>query len=761
MATLPRELIKWLQSLDLSLPVKNAKRDFSNGYIVAEILARYWAEVSLHSFENGLSLQTKSDNWELLAKYCRKREVPLSPEVMDGVIHQRPGAAMDMIGLLYTALTGRELQLPPPVTAAAAATAAAAGPSYALPTAGQLLREAHPEAQHVECKITRETERVQQKNLAVLQQHAALLRQAKAAHPEHFKPKPRPGPDRGKGASKSERQVGDLVEIDVKNCPVLPRSRVDLAGPSGDQPPEDGVLALLSALCQPLLGPAAGGPPGDAATQFAARATERPRDVCDAVWARWHGRAADIADIIMTRPTEMSLMVKCLHPVWERSAAGTDNWLGLERLWTAVGRALGAALPVQSAALYRQHLLPRHRSFLEPHARTTPRWESCLRVLFAFNMGGPPACRLNALRQLRDALPLPPTPAGALPPPAPAATAAGCAVTYACCLAALARLEPSPSDELAQYFVDAARLALRSPSPTARAAGLSLLGTAVARRGLRLVLPVLEHLRALVNSSGGAAWEAQAQALVLCGALLDRMRQDGEDAAEDEAEDSEGPTGREDPVSDDTRASLLALVVDALRAATAPPARSVGLSVLAHHVTTTGWGASDPTPFLREYMALLAGLPGASRIALLAEGAAEQELPGALQVYKTGSLGTEWQSLAAAQGLAHHAAALRRGRAALAPPALRACLEVLALAVMVDRFAEVDRDDWWQVLRAVGPDLHAALRHPTLLEEEVQELLFNVATKFYLELGPSEDVAESLDALQAAAVAWLLRWPDL
>lgn len=49
---------------------------------------RYWAEVSLHSFENGLSLQTKSDNWELLAKYCRKREVPLSPEVMDGVIHQ-------------------------------------------------------------------------------------------------------------------------------------------------------------------------------------------------------------------------------------------------------------------------------------------------------------------------------------------------------------------------------------------------------------------------------------------------------------------------------------------------------------------------------------------------------------------------------------------------------------------------------------------------------------------------------------------------
>ena len=68
MLVLPRDVMKWLQSMDLSVVcVRNVRRECSNGYVVAEIMSRYFPHnVSIHMFHNGTSLECKEKNWSVL-----------------------------------------------------------------------------------------------------------------------------------------------------------------------------------------------------------------------------------------------------------------------------------------------------------------------------------------------------------------------------------------------------------------------------------------------------------------------------------------------------------------------------------------------------------------------------------------------------------------------------------------------------------------------------------------------------------------------
>ena len=71
-STMPRDLIQWLDKLDLSYSVRNPRMDLSNGFIVAEILTRCYPEdkekLNILTYYNNQAKDKKFNNWEQLTK---------------------------------------------------------------------------------------------------------------------------------------------------------------------------------------------------------------------------------------------------------------------------------------------------------------------------------------------------------------------------------------------------------------------------------------------------------------------------------------------------------------------------------------------------------------------------------------------------------------------------------------------------------------------------------------------------------------------
>ena len=85
-------------------------RDFSNGFLVAEVLSRYFdKDVQMHSFDNGSSINSKKDNWNLLSLFLSKHDLPELCEKAEvsAIIHCETGVAVHYVCKLYEKLTKR------------------------------------------------------------------------------------------------------------------------------------------------------------------------------------------------------------------------------------------------------------------------------------------------------------------------------------------------------------------------------------------------------------------------------------------------------------------------------------------------------------------------------------------------------------------------------------------------------------------------------------------------------------------------------
>lgn len=198
-----RELIKWLQSLDLSFPVHNPRRDLMNGFVVAEILSRYDKAVSMHSFDTGSALSKRLDNWQQVQKILDRLHCNnVSKELVSNTAQGRDGAAQEILAALFTFLTKKNITIAPVAAAQTAAAAATTGPAFMRPTAAKLLRDNNDSTKERFSKLTGQMDEkvLRQQNESVLESHQVTLQTQKYQDPDRFKPKPRP-----KSAAKEQR----------------------------------------------------------------------------------------------------------------------------------------------------------------------------------------------------------------------------------------------------------------------------------------------------------------------------------------------------------------------------------------------------------------------------------------------------------------------------------------------------------------------------------------------------------------------------
>ncbi|KAH9530366.1 hypothetical protein CY35_U002800, partial [Sphagnum magellanicum] len=107
MPGLRRDVLCWLVALNLSFPIKNIKRDFSNGFLVAEIFSRYFPhDIHMHSYDCGTRLEKKRDNWAQLQKFFQKRSFVVMKDEIDSIINCGPhDGSSPFLERMYKCLT--------------------------------------------------------------------------------------------------------------------------------------------------------------------------------------------------------------------------------------------------------------------------------------------------------------------------------------------------------------------------------------------------------------------------------------------------------------------------------------------------------------------------------------------------------------------------------------------------------------------------------------------------------------------------------
>ena len=89
-----KPLYKWIDQIPLSRPKRNIARDFSDGVLVAEVIAHFYPKlVELHNYSGANAMSPKVYNWQTLnARALKKLGFQIQREDFMDVCNCRAGA---------------------------------------------------------------------------------------------------------------------------------------------------------------------------------------------------------------------------------------------------------------------------------------------------------------------------------------------------------------------------------------------------------------------------------------------------------------------------------------------------------------------------------------------------------------------------------------------------------------------------------------------------------------------------------------------
>ncbi|CEL97882.1 unnamed protein product [Vitrella brassicaformis CCMP3155] len=546
-----RELYRWLQSLDLSYSVKNVRRDFSNGFLVAEIFSRYYPQdVTLHSYDNASKLAAKNNNWEQLYKFFRRKNIPLNKSDFEPVIYSAPGAAIMLLNKIYNFLTKRAADrfqaediigktLQDPLLLATAnlrgAPVTDEQPLYAKPTASTLLRDAEINRIEDKEKMTARAEQVLQAHNENLSYERSNERMLQSMRPriQQLAVAAARAP-----SSKAISPEPDITNVEIKEVEVASiaqggtiaqlRAQKDLqqqtiksrssqrgresalgniesmaqAAPVPQAITVKPVQSILSALMRPALREhpdvqKALDPRRDAFSSFMEIcASAFPENVCVGVFDTVASRASLLTDSLIKSPTEFWKAWTLIYPaLWEFSGS-SPVFESIVYLLKRIAECIRNADPLLTQQYLMDVILPQVAPIL---AASPGRREALCEVLYAYAQETP-AAHLALLRGLKDKL--------------------ASVASYILCLSFFVPLDETHMDDhlldLALYY---ALIGLSQPQPSLRVAGLSILNGLANMMGDQYAA-ILNLLPTLMDLGSDEWWEVEAQLMVLTSTLL-------------------------------------------------------------------------------------------------------------------------------------------------------------------------------------------------------------------------------------------------